>query len=192
MASSADNLIWIDLEMTGLDPLRDQILEIATIVTDKQLVVLAEGPVIAIHQADEVLASMDAWNTRTHTQSGLVARVRASTIDTAGAQRRTLFTLDNHQPAPFLPERLKGLTTQGITLMLDVPRVADGPAVLDRMLDIARDLAAALGGRLVDDNRAALSDAGIARIREQLQSINAALAARDIAAGGERALRLFS
>ena len=90
MASSADNLIWIDLEMTGLDPLRDQILEIATIVTDKQLVVLAEGPVIAIHQADEVLASMDAWNTRTHTQSGLVARVRASTIDTAGAQRRTL------------------------------------------------------------------------------------------------------
>jgi len=109
-----------------------------------------------------------------------------------GVQRRTLFILDNHQPAPFLPERLKSLTTPGITFMLDVPRVADGPAVLDRMLDIARDLAAALGGRLVDDNRAALSETGIARIREQLQSINAALAARGITAGSERALRLFS
>ena len=109
-----------------------------------------------------------------------------------GGQRRTLFTLDNHQPAPFLPERLKSLATPGITLMLDVPRVADGPAVLDRMLDIGRGLAAALGGRLVDDNRAALSEVGIARIREQLQSINAALAARGITAGGERALRLFS
>jgi|RhiMethySRZTD1v2_1073278.scaffolds.fasta_scaffold04970_7 hypothetical protein len=107
-------------------------------------------------------------------------------------QRRTLFTLDNHQPAPFLPERLKSLATPGVTLMLDVPRVADGAAVLDRMLDIGRELAAALGGKLVDDNRATLSEAGVARIREQLQSINAALAARGITAGGERALRLFS
>ena len=109
-----------------------------------------------------------------------------------GGRRRTLFTLDNHQPAPFLPERLKGLSTQGVTLMLDVPRVADGPAALDRMLEVARELAAALGGRLVDDNRAPLSEAGIAHIREQLQTINAALAARGITAGGERALRLFS
>jgi len=109
-----------------------------------------------------------------------------------GGQRRTLFTLDNHQPAPFLPERLKSLSTPGITLMLDVPRVADGPAALDRMLDIGRELAGALGGRLVDDNRAGLTEAGITRIREQLKSINTALAARGIPAGGERALRLFS
>ena len=107
-------------------------------------------------------------------------------------RRRTLFILDNHEPAPFLPEQIKNLTTRGITLMLDVPRVADGAAGLDRMIDIGRELAAALGGSLVDDNRAALSEAGIARIREQLRSIDAALSARGIAAGGERASRLFS
>lgn len=107
-------------------------------------------------------------------------------------QRQTLFTLDNHEPAPFLPEQVKQLTTRGITLMLDVPRVADGAAVLDGMLDIGLSLATALKGRLVDDNRSALSEAGIERIREQLRSIHAALAARGMPAGGERALRLFS
>ena len=107
-------------------------------------------------------------------------------------ERRTLFTLDNHQPAPFLPGRLNSLTTPGVTLMLDVPRVADGAAALDRMLEIGRELAAGLGGKIVDDNRAGLSEAGITRIREQLRSIDSALAGRGITAGGERALRLFS
>jgi hypothetical protein len=106
--------------------------------------------------------------------------------------RQTLFTLDNHEPAPFLPEQIKKLTTRGVTLMLDVPRVEDGLAILDGMLDIGRSLAAALGGRLVDDNRSTLSDAGVAKIREQLRSIHAALSARGMPAGGERALRLFS
>jgi hypothetical protein len=106
-------------------------------------------------------------------------------------ERQTLFTLDNHEPAPFLPEQIKQLTTRGITLMLDVPRVADG-TVLDRMIDIGRDLAAGMGGTLVDDNRNALSEAGIGRIREQLRSIHAALAARGMPAGGPHALRLFS
>ncbi len=107
-------------------------------------------------------------------------------------QRQTLFTLDNHEPAPFLPEQIASLSTRGLTLMLDVPRVEEGPGVLERMLEIGEGLAAALGGRLVDDNRARLTDAGIARIREQLRSIHAAMAARGMAAGGERALRLFS
>ena len=93
-------------------------------------------------------------------------------------ERQTLFTLDNHEPAPFLPEQLKSLTTRGVTLMLDVPRVADGAG---GARSHARDRArarAALGGKLVDDNRAALTEAGIARIREQLRSIHAAMAAR--------------
>ena len=107
-------------------------------------------------------------------------------------RRQTQFTLDNHEPAPFLPERLKSLTTRGITLMLDVPRVEEGLAVLDRMLEIGHGLAAALGGRLVDDNRARLTDAGMARIREQVRSIHAAMAVRGMAAGDERALRLFA
>src|SRR5262245_26776914 len=103
MTGDLENLIWIDLEMTGLDTTADHILEIATIVTNKQLDVLAEGPVFAIHQADAVLAAMDSWNTRTHTQSGLVARVRASRIDTAEAERRTLEFLASHVPAGASP-----------------------------------------------------------------------------------------
>jgi len=84
------DLIWIDLEMTGLDPERDLIIEIATVVTDAQLNILAEGPVMAIHQPDSVLAGMDEWNTRQHGQSGLTDRVRASTISAAEAEQRTL------------------------------------------------------------------------------------------------------
>jgi hypothetical protein len=109
-----------------------------------------------------------------------------------GGTRQTLFTLDNHEPAPFLPESIKALTTGGITLLLDVPRVANGGEALARMLDVAEKLAAALDGRLVDDNRAPLSEAGVNRIREQLSSIQAAMAAGDVPAGGARALRLFS
>ena len=85
-APNPQHLIWIDLEMTGLDPDRDVIIEMATIVTDSELNVLAEGPVLAIHQSDEILAGMDEWNTRQHGGSGLTQRVRESTIDTAQAR----------------------------------------------------------------------------------------------------------
>ncbi len=107
-------------------------------------------------------------------------------------RRQTLFTLDNHEPAPFLPERIQGLTTHGITLLLDVPRAAAGIEVLDRMVGIANSFASALGGRLVDDNRAPLSETGITRIREQVRSIHATMEAHGIPAGSSRALRLFS
>jgi len=85
-----DNLIWIDLEMTGLRTDVDSIIEIATVVTDAQLNPLAEGPVLAIHTADEILAGMDEWNTRQHGASGLSARVRASRISLAEAEQQTL------------------------------------------------------------------------------------------------------
>jgi len=84
------NLIWIDLEMTGLSPEQDRIIEIATIVTDAQLNILAEGPVLAIHQSDERLAGMDEWNTTQHGRSGLTERVRASRTREDEAQRATL------------------------------------------------------------------------------------------------------
>jgi oligoribonuclease len=87
---SGDYLVWIDLEMTGLKPDSDTIIEIATVVTDKELAILAEGPVLAIHQSEEVLARMDEWNQRQHGSSGLLARVRASRITLAEAQQRTL------------------------------------------------------------------------------------------------------
>jgi oligoribonuclease len=96
MQSKADNLVWIDLEMTGLDPDSDRIIEIATIVTDAQLNVLAEGPVLAIHQPDSVLAVMDDWNRRTHGESGLLERVRRSTVSAAEAEELTLAFLLQH------------------------------------------------------------------------------------------------
>jgi oligoribonuclease len=85
-----DNLIWIDLEMTGLEPMRDQIIEIATLVTDSDLRILAEGPVIAIHQPEHVLAAMDEWNREHHGASGLLERVRISSDDERSAERQTL------------------------------------------------------------------------------------------------------
>ena len=91
-----DNLIWIDLEMTGLNPDTDRIIEIATIVTDKDLNVLAEGPVIAVHQSDELLAGMDEWNTTQHTGSGLVDRVRASSHDEKQAEEETIAFLEQY------------------------------------------------------------------------------------------------
>ncbi|MCO3054904.1 oligoribonuclease [Pseudomonas aeruginosa] len=92
------NLIWIDLEMTGLDPDRDVIIEMATIVTDSDLNTLAEGPVIAIHQPEEVLAGMDECNTRQHGQSGLTQRVRESTVSMAEAEAQTLAFLEQWVP----------------------------------------------------------------------------------------------
>jgi oligoribonuclease len=94
-----DRLIWIDLEMTGLVPERDRIIEIATVVTDADLAVLAEGPVLAVRQSEATLAGMDEWNTRTHTGSGLAARVRASHADEAAAERATLDFLSAHVAA---------------------------------------------------------------------------------------------
>src|SRR5579864_7251292 len=87
---NGDYLIWIDLEMTGLKPDSDSIIEIATVVTDKELAIVADGPVLAIHQSEEVLARMDDWNQRQHGSSGLLARVRASRTTVAEAQQRTL------------------------------------------------------------------------------------------------------
>ena len=80
MALDKQNLIWIDLEMTGLDPEKERIIEIATIVTDKNLNILAEGPVLAIHQSDELLNKMSAWCVKTHTANGLVERVKTSKL----------------------------------------------------------------------------------------------------------------
>ena len=90
MAVSDHNLIWVDMEMTGLIPEAHRVIEIATIVTDSNLTVLAEGPVLAIHQPSEALDAMDEWNTRTHTGSGLVDRVRASTVSESAAAELTL------------------------------------------------------------------------------------------------------
>lgn len=106
--------------------------------------------------------------------------------------RRTLFTLVNHEPAPFLAEQIKQLTTSGITLLLDVPRVSDGHTAIELMVRTGALLADELGGTLVDDNGVTLNDKSVRAIDQQLTTLHAKLDARGIPAGSERALRLFS
>ena len=103
MAGDPNNLIWIDMEMTGLVPDTDRIIEIAMIVTDSQLNLVAEGPLLVLRQPDEVLGAMDAWNTSVHGKSGLIEKVRASMLDEAAAERRAIEFLAGHVPANTSP-----------------------------------------------------------------------------------------
>ncbi|RUR42506.1 oligoribonuclease [Vreelandella populi] len=99
----SDLLVWIDLEMTGLDPEKERIIEVATLVTDADLNVVAEGPVIAVKQPDSLLAQMDEWNQKTHGESGLIARVKASQADTSKAEQQTLDFLSQYVVAGSSP-----------------------------------------------------------------------------------------
>ena len=98
LVPSDQNLIWIDLEMSGLFPEQDRIIEVAVVVTDPMLTVRVEGPVFAVHQTDAVLAGMDAWNTGTHGRSGLTERVRQSTVDEAAAEAQVMAFLKHYVP----------------------------------------------------------------------------------------------
>lgn len=100
---NSSNLVWVDMEMTGLDPDGDVVIEIASIVTDSELNTLAEGPVIALHQSDERLAGMDEWNTTHHNRSGLVDRVRESAYDETRATEETIAFLEQWVPAGASP-----------------------------------------------------------------------------------------
>ena len=103
MPADPNNLIWIDMEMTGLQPDSDRVIEIATLVTDAQLSVIATGPVLVVHQPQEVLDAMDSWNRSTHAKTGLVERVRASSLTEAEAERQALEFVAAHVPANTSP-----------------------------------------------------------------------------------------
>ncbi len=103
MVADPNNLIWIDMEMTGLLPDSDRIIEVATLVTDAQLNLIAEGPVLVVRQPDEVLEAMDSWNRSVHAKSGLIDKVKAATLDEAAAERQALAFLAEHVPAGASP-----------------------------------------------------------------------------------------
>ncbi|HUJ85830.1 MAG TPA: oligoribonuclease [Burkholderiales bacterium] len=103
MAQDQNNLIWIDMEMTGLQPDSDRIIEVALLVTASDLSLVAEGPVLVLHQPDEVLEAMDSWNKSTHARSGLIEKVKASALDEAQAERAALEFLAQHVPANASP-----------------------------------------------------------------------------------------
>ena len=103
MPADPNNLIWIDMEMTGLIPDSDRIIEIAMLITDPDLRLVAEGPLLVIHQPDEVLEAMDSWNKSTHKKSGLIDKVRASTLSEAEAEAQAVAFLRQHMPANTSP-----------------------------------------------------------------------------------------
>jgi oligoribonuclease len=121
LAKSEHNLVWIDLEMTGLFPTTDRIIEIAVVVTDPQLQVRIEGPVFAVHQSDAVLDAMDAWNKGTHGRSGLIDRVKASGICEAEAERQVIEFLKQYVPAGKSPMSGNSICQDRRFLAKDMP-----------------------------------------------------------------------
>jgi oligoribonuclease len=103
MAQDANNLIWLDMEMTGLNPDGDRIIEVAMVITDSQLQTVAESPVLVVHQSTEILDAMDQWNKSTHVRSGLVDKVKASTLNEAQVEEQMLAFLQQHVPSNTSP-----------------------------------------------------------------------------------------
>ncbi len=124
-AQDKQNLIWIDLEMTGLDPNCERIIEIATIVTDKDLNILAEGPVLAVHQSDELLAKMSDWCVKTHTANGLVERVKQSKLTERAAELQTLDFLKQWVPKGASPICGNSVAQDKRFLFQYMPELAD-------------------------------------------------------------------
>lgn len=125
MAQDQNNLVWVDMEMTGLNPDTDRIIEVAVVITDSQLNVLAEGPVLVVHQEDAVLDAMDAWNKGTHGKSGLIDKVKASTLDEAAVEAQLLEFLAEYVPARTSPMCGNSICQDRRFMARGMPRLED-------------------------------------------------------------------
>jgi oligoribonuclease len=171
MPQNETHLVWIDMEMSGLDPDRDRVLEIAMIVTDKDLNTLAEGPVLVVHQTDAVLDGMDSWNKGTHGKSGLIDKVRASTLDEASVEATMLAFMKQ-----YVPER--GAPMCGNSICQDRRFLARHMPKLEawfhyRNLDVStlKELAKRWKPRIMEGFKKANDHTALADIRESIQEM---------------------
>ncbi|MFO1219786.1 MAG: oligoribonuclease [Burkholderiaceae bacterium] len=165
------NLIWIDLEMTGLSPERDRIIEVAVVVTDAQLTRRVEGPVIAVHQSDATLDAMDAWNKNTHGKSGLVDRVKASAIDEAGAEATVIEWLKRYVPSGKSPMCGNSICQDRRFLANHMPKLE--AFFHYRNLDVStlKELARRWKPELLDGMKKAQSHTALADVHESIDEL---------------------
>ena len=171
LALSDQNLIWIDLEMTGLSPFTDRIIEIAVVVTDPLLTVRVEGPVLAIHQSDAVLDGMDAWNKGTHGRSGLIDRVKASTVDEATAQAQVCAWLAQYVPKGKSPMCGNSICQDRRFLAKDMPELE--AFFHYRNLDVStlKELARRWKPSVLDSFKKAQAHTALADIQESIDEL---------------------
>ena len=171
LVSGDQNLIWIDLEMTGLSPFTDRIIEIAVVVTDAQLSVRAEGPVFAIHQSDAVLDGMDAWNKGTHGRSGLIDRVKASTVDEASAQAQVIAWLRQYVPKGKSPMCGNSICQDRRFLAKDMPELEDFFHYRNLDVSTLKELAKRWKPSVLDGFKKAQAHTALADIHESIDEL---------------------
>lgn len=171
LAKSEQNLIWIDLEMTGLDPLNDRIIEIAVVVTDPGLTVRVEGPVFAVHQSDAVLDAMDAWNKGTHGRSGLIDRVKASTVDEAAAERQVIEFLKEYVPAGKSPMSGNSICQDRRFLAKDMPALETFFHYRNLDVSTLKELARRWKPAILDGFKKAQAHTALADIHESIDEL---------------------
>ena len=171
LAKSEQNLIWIDLEMSGLDPLNDRIIEIAVVVTDPGLTVRIEGPVFAVHQSDAVLDAMDAWNKGTHGRSGLIDRVKASTVDEAAAERQVIEFLKAYVPAGKSPMSGNSICQDRRFLAKDMPALETFFHYRNLDVSTLKELARRWKPAILDGFKKAQAHTALADIHESIDEL---------------------
>lgn len=171
MAQDNNNLIWIDMEMSGLKPDSDRILELAVVVTNSSLEVLAESPVLVVHQSDEVLDGMDAWNKGTHGKSGLIDKVKASTLDDVAAESQMLEFLKQHVPARKSPMCGNSICQDRRFMANYMPQLEDYFHYRNLDVSVFKELARRWRPKLYDGFKKASKHTALADIYESIEEL---------------------